>query len=372
VGGRAVLPIHRLQGAVGNRAISRLLHSRTIQSKLTISHHDDAFEREADFAADEVMRMPHPRPAIQRAASTPISPLDVVQTGGRPLDQPVRSSMESRFQRDFGKVRIHTDARAARSAQGLSARAYTTGSNIVFGAGEYSPHTPAGASLLAHELTHVVQQEGSAPWSSGVESLAAGGQTVRVLPPLGQSGDAFERQAEVMPKRSDSFQQMQSNSLQRIPLPTPLPICGAMVTDIDILPPRLRPLVECGLPPTVLVMRVNIVGRQRTAASTGRGRIIFNLHLGFYRDTATGRFCAVASDSERCLTPGGCISLPCLPSLSEIMNAVVGALLVGLAVGALILLYFLLRGVRIPFRTGLGPQPALASGEAEEPESAEA
>lgn len=384
-----------------------LLRSPIIQPKLTISQPSDVSEREAIRVADQVMRMPDARPAIQRAApqirrkclgcekeqeekativrakrdigaltgpsgvnATSVSPLDVIQTGGRPLDQSVRSSMESRFQRDFGKVRIHTDARAAQSAQRLSARAYTTGTNIVFGAGEYSPHTPAGASVLAHELTHVVQQEGATPWSAGVETLAEGGQSVRVLPPLGQRGDAFEREAEVMPKRSDSLRQMQGTSLQRIELPRPLPICGAMVTDVDILPPRPRALVECGLPPTVMVTRVNIVGRQRTAASTGRGRIIFNLHIGYYTDPATGRYCAVASDSTRCLTPGGCISLGCLPTLKEILDAILDFLKFLGAVILFILLVRFLRGVRIPTGGPISP-PIIAGGPEPERENIE-
>lgn len=66
--------------------------------------------------------------------------------------------MESRFGRDFSQVRVHTDARAAQSAQAVNARAYTVGQNIVFGAGEYLPVTAAGTRLLAHELAHVVEQ----------------------------------------------------------------------------------------------------------------------------------------------------------------------------------------------------------------------
>jgi hypothetical protein len=69
--------------------------------------------------------------------------------------------MEPRFGRDFSRVRVHTDARAAASAQALNALAYTVGRNVVFGAGQYSPGTSQGDRLVAHELTHVVQQEGA-------------------------------------------------------------------------------------------------------------------------------------------------------------------------------------------------------------------
>jgi hypothetical protein len=84
----------------------------------------------------------------------------VTQSGGRPLDQQTRGYMERRIGFDFSKVRVHDDATAAHSALGLQAKAYTTGPNIVFGSGQYSPASTEGRRLLAHELTHVVQQQG--------------------------------------------------------------------------------------------------------------------------------------------------------------------------------------------------------------------
>lgn len=77
---------------------------------------------------------------------------------GRPLDGTTRSFMEPRFGHDFSSVRIHADERAAESARSVNALAYTVGRDIVFGAGQYVPNLPAGQKLLAHELTHVVQQ----------------------------------------------------------------------------------------------------------------------------------------------------------------------------------------------------------------------
>jgi hypothetical protein len=82
----------------------------------------------------------------------------VVRSSGRPLDAETRRTMESRIGFDFSKVRIHTDAKAAASARSLGAHAYTMGSAVVFGEGEYSPQTTQGRRLMAHELTHVVQQ----------------------------------------------------------------------------------------------------------------------------------------------------------------------------------------------------------------------
>ncbi|MEM7522556.1 MAG: DUF4157 domain-containing protein [Pseudomonadota bacterium] len=80
--------------------------------------------------------------------------------GGAPLAGDTRSRMEAGFGRDFGAVRIHDDARAARLNDEINAHAFTTGSDIFFGAGRYAPGTERGARLLAHELTHVAQQTG--------------------------------------------------------------------------------------------------------------------------------------------------------------------------------------------------------------------
>jgi hypothetical protein len=100
--------------------------------------------------------------------------------GGRPLPSVVRGLMEERFQADFGGVRVHTDSRSALLSRALQAKAFTRGSDIFFSAGRYSPGSPGGERLLAHELAHVVQQRGS-----------AGG-----TPRLGDPGSSAERGAE--------------------------------------------------------------------------------------------------------------------------------------------------------------------------------
>ncbi|QLE75770.1 DUF4157 domain-containing protein [Streptomyces rectiverticillatus] len=82
----------------------------------------------------------------------------VLGTPGKPLANPVRRTVEARFAADFSRVRVHTDAAAARTAAGLGAAAYTLGEHIVFGPGQYRPGTAAGLRVLAHELTHVLQQ----------------------------------------------------------------------------------------------------------------------------------------------------------------------------------------------------------------------
>lgn len=88
---------------------------------------------------------------------------EVLGSPGQPLDAATRAHMEPRFGHDFSRVRIHTDARAAESAQVVNALAYTIGPNIAFGKGRYMPSTVHGQKLLAHELTHVVQQMNSLP-----------------------------------------------------------------------------------------------------------------------------------------------------------------------------------------------------------------
>lgn len=118
----------------------------------------------------------------------PASPvLDVVgKGGGRPLEPQTRTFMESRLGHDFGDVRVHTDGAAGESAKAISAQAYTVGSDIVFQSGHYEPQTPTGQRVLAHELTHVVQQR-----SGPVDGTPAEGG-IRISDP----SDRFEQAAE--------------------------------------------------------------------------------------------------------------------------------------------------------------------------------
>jgi hypothetical protein len=86
---------------------------------------------------------------------------EVLRSPGQPLDPHTRSFFEPRFNHDFSRVRVHTDAPAAKSALAVNARAYTVGQDVVFGGQQYQPHNSLSRRLLAHELTHVVQQRGS-------------------------------------------------------------------------------------------------------------------------------------------------------------------------------------------------------------------
>jgi hypothetical protein len=195
----------------GNLAVQQLFRTGGIQAKLAISQPGDPDEEEADHVADQVMRMAEPATissapsTIQRKCATceaggatcpkceeeekirrkekpgnapqttPAihSQIDALRGKGHGLPPSVRSFFEPRFGRDFSDVRVHTDSSAVESALAIQARAFTSGHDVVFGAGEYSPESPQGRQLLAHELTHVLQQRG--PYvTTGVE---AQGQT---------------------------------------------------------------------------------------------------------------------------------------------------------------------------------------------------
>lgn len=179
-------PVHEFfQMPVYSRASVKL------QPKLAVNTPGDEYEREADRIADQVMRMPEPQlqracdcgggcPKCQakrqspaqlqrvRASDTDVTSVppvvhEVLNSPGQPLDTATRAFMEPRFRHDFSKVRIHTDGKAAESARAVNALAYTVGQNVVFGSGQYVSRTSTGQRLLAHELTHVIQQRQSEP-----------------------------------------------------------------------------------------------------------------------------------------------------------------------------------------------------------------
>ena len=111
--------------------------------------------------------------------------ITILQGGGQPLPQSERAFFEPRFGHDFSQVRVHTDSQAAETASAVNARAFTLGRNIVFGAGQYQPRGSEGRHLLAHELTHVVQQTSSIRSSS--ESIT-----------MNSLGDLAKRDADVV------------------------------------------------------------------------------------------------------------------------------------------------------------------------------
>lgn len=156
-----------------------------LQTKLAVNQPGDQYEQEADQVADNVLRMAAPgttmapatpnddtdKPedgnllrkerngaAPQSAADAPPIVSEVLRGSGQPLDGATRSFMEQRLGHDFSHVRIHTGEQASGSARAVNALAYTVGRDVVFERDQYAPETDAGRRLLAHELTHVVQQ----------------------------------------------------------------------------------------------------------------------------------------------------------------------------------------------------------------------
>ena len=115
---------------------------------------------------------------------------DVLRSPGQPLDEQTRAFMEPRFGHDFRHVRVHTDAAAVKSADAVNALAYTVRNDLVFGHGLYKPETIEGKRLLAHELTHVVQQSRTTPARSNLV--------------LANPYDSCEREAETHQQSLDS------------------------------------------------------------------------------------------------------------------------------------------------------------------------
>jgi hypothetical protein len=144
-------PLARLQRAAGNRAVGALVRRPGAG--------DDALEREARRAGDGILRPGVPSASSVRAGTGGGGGAVRASAGGAPLPAGERAFFEGRFGRDFGGVRVHTDARSAASARAVNAVAYARGRDIVFRAGAYAPGTQAGRRLLAHELAHVVQHE---------------------------------------------------------------------------------------------------------------------------------------------------------------------------------------------------------------------
>ena len=100
----------------------------------------------------------NPAPANQNDSPVPPIVHEVLRAPGQPLEPATRAMMEPRFGHDFSQVRIHTGSKAGESARSIGALAYTFGSDVVFASGQYEPHTLPGQMLLAHELTHTIQQ----------------------------------------------------------------------------------------------------------------------------------------------------------------------------------------------------------------------
>lgn len=165
--------VGHLQRTLGNRGMRHLLQSGAPQAKLTVGPGDDKHGHETGRVGDGVMR----------TADRRVGGLEPVPSRGegQPLSASTRAYFEHRFAEDFSRVRVHSDQHAAQSARSVNALGYTAGSDIVFDTGRYAPDTADGKRLLAHELTHVVQQ-GATPAPTVVQR-SCGPKEIGTAPP---------------------------------------------------------------------------------------------------------------------------------------------------------------------------------------------
>jgi hypothetical protein len=182
--------ILRLQQTLGNRAVAQMLSQPSparslVQAKLTVNAQGDEYEQEADRVAEEVMQEPaaqraesenedeeedetpevmtrrHPSPAAGGAFETGEAfehQLQAARDQGQPLPPALRQDFETKFDADFSQVRVHTDARADQLNRSIQAVAFATGRDLFFQREAYDPDSYDGQKLIAHELTHVLQQ----------------------------------------------------------------------------------------------------------------------------------------------------------------------------------------------------------------------
>lgn len=195
----------QLQQRLGNQGTQRFItaaraaaDSAGTQAGLRVSSPSDPAELEAHAAGKAIANMALPGAhAAARASAAPVSAhaihrdalpgaalekdgsgerragvglskqIEASKSGGAPLPPAVRNFMAPRFGADFSGVRIHTSAQAGQLSTALNARAFTVGQHIFFGQGQFAPDTQAGRELIAHELTHIIQQGGSVQRSAG-------------------------------------------------------------------------------------------------------------------------------------------------------------------------------------------------------------
>jgi outer membrane protein OmpA-like peptidoglycan-associated protein len=231
----------------------------SLQTTLKVNEPGDIYEREADGIADQVMAafsspaVSGGPPRIQRFSGYSNGRMDWAHTSvdqalaspGRLLEPTLRQDMEQRFGYDFSGVRVHTDAAAEQSAREVSAHAYTVGQDVVFGAGRFAPRTQEGRRLIAHELTHVLQQQEGVPF---VQRAPAGGGPSTVALTIG----------DVDIKSSDPNCEYQKGEAERSRTPRGIleydiekaeffgiePRDAVVIADFKVDDPELRPSAE--------------------------------------------------------------------------------------------------------------------------------
>ena len=218
-----------------------------IQTKLKIGAVDDPLEKEADDMADQVMRMPETsviqrkcaeceeedkidrkplsteiKPFVQRKvsqnATTNSDVSNQINTSrgkGSPLPSAAKGFMENRFGADFSNVNIHTGSKAQELSHNLNARAFTVGNDIFFNSGQFSPESTTGKHLLAHELTHVIQQgknannlvQRSITWRAPSFAPSSG---------FGRAQDMIDRMNNLAPQPRPMTYRLNGNTLEYV------------------------------------------------------------------------------------------------------------------------------------------------------------
>lgn len=238
-----------LQQSHGNAYVQRLINSPAVQAKLTVSSPGDVYEKEADRVAETVQRQeeeeelqPKLAADVQRQVEDEEEEEEPVQTkaagarlqtvsegletqiegergSGQPLDGKLKDSLEKRLGHDFSQVNVHADATADKLSRQLGAEAFTTGRDVFFREGNYQPGSRDGKGLIAHELTHVVQQQAAAPLvqrdvleeqAPGLESVATA-ETASEQPVLTQAQRGLWNSLVVTPLQQ-SFDEMMNES----------------------------------------------------------------------------------------------------------------------------------------------------------------
>ncbi len=192
-----------LQQKIGNRAVQRLLrHDPTLQRCSCLGCQCGSGKHETDLQRTTAQS------ELGKTSGLVSGELERTRGGGDPLDAEIRSKLEPVMNADFQNVRIHTATYADVLARSVAAEAFTTGADIYFQNGRYQPDSPSGLHLLAHELTHTIQQSrgtvAGVPWASGIQ--------------VSDPNDSFERDAEITANRAlDRISDSSANSTMETP-----------------------------------------------------------------------------------------------------------------------------------------------------------
>ena len=212
--------VNEILNKINDREINKeKLQRFPVQTKLTVGAPDDPYEKEADSVADSIMRMPDQNFVQRKCAhceeeekkQVRRKPISQSITGiqakgevgvsdgslnnkinsskGSGIDSNTQSFMQNRFGTDFGSVKIHTDGEAIQMNQQLNAKAFTAGNDVYFNEGQYQPGSDSGRHLLAHELTHVLQQSPNAASASIIQRKEVEVPEMDTVPEWKPSGD---------------------------------------------------------------------------------------------------------------------------------------------------------------------------------------